>query len=139
MTISEACRLVLEAGHMGEGGEIYVFDMGESIKIIDLAKKMIQLAELEVGKDIEIKITGLRPGEKMYEELLGNDENTIGTHHPKILIGKVKPIEDEKIKKLINNLITLVKNQENHKIVKVMKLIAPEFISNNSEFSKLDN
>jgi len=75
----------------------------------------------------------------MYEELLGNDENTIGTHHPKILIGKVKSIEDEKIKKLINDLITLVKNQENHKIVKVMKLIAPEFISNNSEFSKLDN
>ena len=139
MTIPEACSLVLEAGHMGKGGEIYVFDMGESVKIIELAKKMIQLAGLEIGKDIKIKITGLRPGEKMYEELLGNDENTIGTHHPKILIGKVKSIEDEKIKKLINDLITLVKNQENHKIVKVMKLIAPEFISNNSEFSKLDN
>ena len=139
MTIPEACRLVLEAGHMGEGGEIYVFDMGESIKIIDLAKKMIQLAGLEVGKDIGIKITGLRPGEKMYEELLGKNENTIGTHHPKIMIGKVKPIDYEKIKKLINNLITLVKNQENHKIVKIMKLIVPEFVSNNSEFSKLDN
>jgi FlaA1/EpsC-like NDP-sugar epimerase len=139
MTIPEACSLVLEAGHMGKGGEIYVFDMGESVKIIELAKKMIQLAGLVIGKDIKIKITGLRPGEKMYEELLGNDENTIGTHHPKILIGKVKSIEDEKIKKLINDLITLVKNQENHKIVKVMKLIAPEFISNNSEFSKLDN
>ena len=139
MTIPEACRLVLEAGHMGEGGEIYVFDMGESVKIIDLAKKMIQLAGLEVGKDIGIKITGLRPGEKMYEELLGKNENTIGTHHPKIMIGKVKPIDYEKIKKLINNLITLVKNQENHKIVKIMKLIVPEFVSNNSEFSKLDN
>ena len=139
MTIPEACSLVLEAGHMGKGGEIYVFDMGESIKIIELAKKMIQLAGLEIGKDIKIKITGLRPGEKMYEELLGNDENTIGTHHPKIMIGKVKPIENEKIKKLINNLITLVKNQENHKIVKIMKLIVPEFVSNNSEFSKLDN
>ena len=139
MTIPEACRLVLEAGHMGEGGEIYVFDMGESIKIIDLAKKMIQLAGLEVGKDIGIKITGLRPGEKMYEELLGKNENTIGTHHPKIMIGKVKPIDYEKIKKLINNLIKLVKNQENHKIVKIMKLIVPEFVSNNSEFSKLDN
>ena len=138
MTIPEACRLVLEAGHMGEGGEIYVFDMGESVKIIDLAKKMIQLAGLEVGKDIGIKITGLRPGEKMYEELLGKNENTIGTHHPKIMIGKVKPIDYEKIKKLINDLINSVKNQENHKIVKIMKLIVPEFKSNNSEFSKLD-
>ena len=139
MTIPEACRLVLEAGHMGEGGEIYVFDMGESIKIIDLAKKMIQLAGLEVGKDIGIKITGLRPGEKMYEELLGKNENTIGTHHPKIMIGKVKPIDYEKIKKLINDLINSVKNQENQKLVKIMKLIVPEFKSNNSEFSKLDN
>ncbi len=75
----------------------------------------------------------------MYEELLGNEENTIGTHHPKIMIGKVKTIDDEKINKLIIDLIKLVKNQENHKIVKIMKLIAPEFISNNSEFSSLDN
>ena len=139
MTIPEACSLVLEAGNMGKGGEIYVFDMGESIKIIDLAKKMIQLAGFEVGKDIRIKITGLRPGEKMYEELLGNDENTIGTHHPKIMIGKVKTFDNEIIKKLVDNLILLVKNQENHKIVKNMKVIVPEFISNNSEFSKLDN
>jgi FlaA1/EpsC-like NDP-sugar epimerase len=139
MTIPEACSLVLEAGHMGKGGEIYVFDMGESIKIIDLAKKMIQLAGFKIGKDIEIKITGLRPGEKMYEELLGNDENTIGTHHPKIMIGKVKTFDNEIIKKLVDNLILLVKNQENHKIVKNMKVIVPEFISNNSEFSKLDN
>ena len=92
MTIPEACRLVLEAGYMGNGGEIYVFDMGDSLKIIDLAKKMIQLAGLKIEKDIKIKITGLRPGEKMYEELLGDDENTMGTHHPKIMIGKVKPI-----------------------------------------------
>jgi FlaA1/EpsC-like NDP-sugar epimerase len=139
MTIPEACSLVLEAGNMGKGGEIYVFDMGESIKIIDLAKKMIQLAGFEIGKDIQIKITGLRPGEKMYEELLGNGENTIGTHHPKILIGKVKNLDNERIKKLVDNLTLLVKNQENHKIVKNMKVIVPEFISNNSEFSKLDN
>jgi FlaA1/EpsC-like NDP-sugar epimerase len=139
MTIPEACSLVLEASHMGKGGEIYVFDMGESIKIIDLAKKMIQLAGFEIGKDIQIKITGLRPGEKMYEELLGNGENTVGTHHPKILIGKVKKLDNERIKKLVDNLILLVKNQENHKIVKNMKVIVPEFISNNSEFSKLDN
>ena len=139
MTIPEACRLVLEAGHMGKGGEIYVFDMGKSIKIIDLAKKMIQLAGLEIGKDIMIKITGLRPGEKMYEELLGNDENTIGTHHPKIMIGRVKQIDYKTINKLVENLISLVKSQGNEDIVKSMKQIVPEFISNNSEFSKLDN
>ena len=139
MTIPEACRLVLEAGYMGEGGEIYVFDMGKSIKIIDLAKKMIQLAGLEIGKDIMIKITGLRPGEKMYEELLGNDENTIGTHHPKIMIGRVKQIDYKTINKLVENLISLVKSQGNEDIVKSMKQIVPEFISNNSEFSKLDN
>ena len=139
MTIPEACRLVLEAGHMGEGGEVYVFDMGKSIKIIDLAKKMIQLAGLEIGKDIMIKITGLRPGEKMYEELLGNDENTIGTHHPKIMIGRVKQIDYKTINKLVENLISLVKSQGNEDLVKSMKQIVPEFISNNSEFSKLDN
>ena len=139
MTIPEACRLVLEAGHMGEGGEVYVFDMGKSIKIIDLAKKMIQLAGLEIGKDIMIKITGLRPGEKMYEELLGNDENTIGTHHPKIMIGRVKQIDYKTINKLVENLISLVKSQGNEDIVKSMKQIVPEFISNNSEYSKLDN
>tara|TARA_B100000768_G_scaffold107516_1_gene99798 strand:+ start:3810 stop:5693 length:1884 start_codon:yes stop_codon:yes gene_type:complete len=139
MTIPEACRLVLEAGHMGNGGEIYVFDMGKSIKIIDLARKMIQLAGLKIEKDIKIKITGLRPGEKMYEELLGDDENTIGTHHPKIMIGKVKSIDYKTINKLVEKLISLVENQGNEDIVKSMKQIVPEFISNNSEFSKLDN
>ena len=138
MTIPEACRLVLEAAHMGNGGEIYVFDMGDSLKIIDLARKMIQLAGLKIEKDIKIKITGLRPGEKMYEELLGDEENTIGTHHPKIMIGKVKPINHDLINKLLEKLISLVKNQENEKIVRNMKSIVPEFISNNSEFSKLD-
>ncbi len=139
MTIPEACRLVLEAGHMGNGGEIYVFDMGKSIKIIDLARKMIQLAGLKIEKDIKIKITGLRPGEKMYEELLGDDENTIGTHHPKIMIGRVKSIDYKTINKLVEKLISLVENQGNEDIVKSMKQIVPEFISNNSEFSKLDN
>ena len=138
MTIPEACRLVLEAGYMGNGGEIYVFDMGDSLKIFDMAKKMIQLAGLKIEKDIKIKITGLRPGEKMYEELLGDEENTIGTHHPKIMIGKVKPINHDDINKLVEKLISLVKNQENEKIVRNMKSIVPEFISNNSEFSKLD-
>ena len=138
MTIPEACQLVLEASTIGNGGEIYVFDMGESIKIIDLAKKMIQLAGLELNKDIEIKITGLRP-RKMYEELLSNEENTVPTHHPKILIGKAKPLKFEDTQQLVIKLINLIENQKNEEIVKQMKLIVPEFVSNNSEFSKFDN
>ena len=97
MTIPEACRLVLEAGSMGKGGEIFVFDMGESVKIADLAKKMIRLAGLMPDKDIEIAYTGLRPGEKLYEELLNDQENTVPTHHEKIMIGKVRPAVYEEI------------------------------------------
>lgn len=138
MTIPEACQLVLEAANMGEGGEIFVFDMGESVKIIDLAKKMIQLNGLELGKDIEIKITGLRPGEKLYEELLSSEENTIPTHHPQILIAKVRENE-ENITQKIDELLSLYKTQNNLKIVGKMKEIVPEYLSNNSEFSKLDH
>lgn len=138
MTIPEACQLVIEASSMGNGGEIYVFDMGKSIKIIDLAEKMIQLAGLEKNNDIEIKITGLRPGEKMYEELLSNEENTIPTHHPKIMIGKVKIKDHDVINKLVSDLIVFVESQKNEDIVKQMKFIVPEFVSNNSEFSKFD-
>ena len=139
MTIPEACQLVIEASTMGNGGEIYVFDMGKSIKIIDLAKKMIQLAGLEIEKDVKIKITGLRPGEKMYEELLSNEENTILTHHPKIMIGKVNSKNHEIVKELVIKLISFIENQKNEEIVKQMKEIVPEFVSNNSEFSKFDN
>ena len=123
---------------MGNGGEIFVFDMGESVKIIDLAKKMIKLSGLEINNDIQIKVTGLRPGEKMYEELLSDQENTIETHHPKILIGKVKEVEFKAIQSLINTLITFSENQDNDSIVKQMKDIVPEFLSNNSDFSKFD-
>lgn len=137
MTIPEACQLVLEAGTMGEGGEIFVFDMGESVKIIDLAKKMISLSGLELGTDIEIKITGLRPGEKLYEELLAKDENTLKTHHPKILKAKVR-VEDESQITNINSLIDLFGKQNNKNIVSKMKSIVPEFISNNSDFEILD-
>jgi FlaA1/EpsC-like NDP-sugar epimerase len=137
MTIPEACQLVLEAGAMGEGSEIFVFDMGESVKIIDLARKMIQLSGLEEGKDIEIRITGLRPGEKLYEELLTEEENTIPTHHPKILKAKVRPA-DASVQQHIDELITLFDTQENDRIVSKMKEFVPEFISNNSEFEKLD-
>ena len=137
MTIPEACQLVLEACSMGNGGEIFVFDMGESVKIIDLAKKMIKLSGLVEGKDIEIKVTGLRPGEKLYEELLAQDENTIPTHHPKILIAKVRE-SNPIIKQTIEELINLYDSQNNQNIVKLMKEIVPEYISNNSEFSTLD-
>jgi FlaA1/EpsC-like NDP-sugar epimerase len=137
MTIPEACQLVLEAGSMGEGGEIFVFDMGESVKIIDLAKKMIQLSGLQLGKDIEIRVTGLRPGEKLYEELLAKEENTIATHHPKILKAKVRDEDVTQIES-INALIDLFETQKNDDIVAKMKQIVPEFISNNSDYEKLD-
>ena len=139
MTIKEACQLVLEASSMGDGGEIFVFDMGESIKIIDLAYKMIQLAGLEIDKDIKIKIIGLRPGEKMFEETLNINESTSKTHHPKILIGKVSVVNLSEINKSIEKLIMFIKTQQNDEIIKQMKEIIPEYISNNSEFSKFDN
>jgi FlaA1/EpsC-like NDP-sugar epimerase len=122
---------------MGNGSEIYVFDMGESVKIIDLAKKMIKLSGLEINKDIEIKITGLRPGEKLYEELLASDANTKLPPHPKILIAPVRK-NDSNVDEKINQLIQLYYNQNNIEIVKLMKELVPEYISNNSEYSKLD-
>ena len=137
MTIPEACQLVLEAFTMGEGGEIFVFDMGESIKIIDLAKKMIQLSGLELNKDISIKITGMRPGEKLYEELLADEENTLATHHPKILIAKTRE-NSSQLGQEIDALIALFDEQNNQEIVLKMKEIVPEFISQNSTFEKLD-
>ena len=137
MTIPEACQLVLEAFTMGEGGEIFVFDMGESIKIIDLAKKMIQLSGLELNKDISIKITGMRPGEKLYEELLANEENTLPTHHPKILIAKTRE-NSSQLGQEIDALIALFDKQNNQEIVLKMKGIVPEFISQNSTYETLD-
>ncbi len=137
MTIPEACQLVLEAGAMGKGGEIFVFDMGESVKIIDLAKKMIQLSGLELGKDIQIQFTGLRPGEKLYEELLAKDEDTLPTHHPQILIAKTREEDVSQIER-VQELVNLFCSQDNEAIVKKMKDIVPEFISNNSHYEKLD-
>jgi FlaA1/EpsC-like NDP-sugar epimerase len=138
MTISEACQLVLEAGAMGQGGEVFIFDMGESIRIADLANKMIQLSGLTLGKDIQIVYTGLRPGEKLYEELLANEENTLPTHHPKIMIARVKEYDYISIAADIQQLIDLFDDQNNETIVKKMKEIVPEFISQNSVFEKLD-
>lgn len=137
MTIPEACQLVLEAGAMGKGGEIFVFDMGKSVKIIDLAKKMIRLSGLKLDQDIQIKITGLRPGEKLYEELLANEENTTKTHHPQIMIATNRKAE-EKALAHIDQLIDMFDEQDNEMIVKQMKLIVPEFVSNNSIYAKLD-
>jgi len=138
MTIPEACQLVLEAGTIGEGGEIFIFDMGKSVNITNLAKKMIQLSGLTLGSDIEIKYTGLRPGEKLYEELLNNAENTIPTHHQKIMIAKVREYEFVTILQQIDELAELTHNFDNYEVVKKIKEIVPEFISNNSVFEKLD-
>ncbi len=138
MTIAEACQLVLEAGAMGKGGEIFVFDMGNSIKIYDLAKKMIRLSGLKYPDDIAIKITGLRPGEKIYEELLGDGENTIATYHPKIMIAKVKEINAPFFKQKIKELNSFNEELNLKKTILKMKEIVPEFISNNSKYETLD-
>ncbi len=143
MTIPEACQLVQEAGVMGKGGEIFVFDMGKSVKIMDLAKRMIRLKGYHYPKDIDIKITGLRPGEKIFEELLANDENTQKTHHEKILIAKVSQENiDEKLA-FLELLCQTVNNFGNNQVetlelVKLLKKIVPEYISQNSEFETLD-
>lgn len=137
MTIPEACQLVLDASAMGQGGEVFVFDMGESVKIIDLAKKMINLSGFKEGVDIEIKYTGLRPGEKLFEELLANNENTVETHHPQILKAKLSPIDEELVSR-IDDLVYSTDGCDNFKLVKLLKLIVPEFKSNNSIYSQLD-
>ncbi len=138
MTIPEAVQLVLEAGAMGSGGEIFAFDMGESVKVVDLAKNMIKLSGMEVGRDIEIVYTGLRPGEKLYEEVLSDAENSMTTHHQKILVAKVREYNFEEVKKEVKELIAMFDEQNNERMVTKMKAIVPEFVSNNSEFERLD-
>lgn len=138
MTIPEACMLVLEAGAMGNGGEIYIFDMGEPVKIVDLAKKMIRLAGYRLGEDMEIVYTGLRPGEKLYEELLNKKETTIATHHPKIMIAKVQEYSYENVSAMIDELIGFANQCKDYLVVAQMKKIVPEFLSNNSPYEILD-
>ena len=138
MTIPEACRLVLEAAFMGKGNEIFVFDMGTPVKIADLARRMIELAGLIPEKDIEIKYTGLRPGEKLYEELLATKENTLPTNNAKIFRAKVRKYDFMDISILITRLVDLSIRVEKLEAVKVMKSIVPEFVSKNSEYEKLD-
>ncbi len=138
MTISEACQLVIEAATMGNGGEIFVFDMGQSVKIYDLAVNMIILSGLRFPEDIDIKITGLRPGEKIYEELLADGENTRPTYHEKIMIAKTKQLNVVEIQEKIENLCSINSKMQNLVTVSRIKSIIPEYRSNNSTFEVLD-
>jgi FlaA1/EpsC-like NDP-sugar epimerase len=138
MTIPEACQLVLEAGTMGRGGEIFIFDMGQAIKIADLARKMVHLSGLEPGRDIDIVFTGLREGEKLYEELLNKHENALNTHHSKIMIAKVKEYEYEEINKMIDLFHDLVYDNNELKMVALMKELVPEYRSSYSRYEVLD-
>ncbi len=138
MTIPEACQLVVEAGSMGNGGEIYVFDMGKSVKIVDLAEKMIKLSGYIPYQDIDIKFTGLRPGEKLYEELLNDLENTLPTHHEKIMVAKVRENDYDQVMRQLEELFELLVTQHTVSIVRQMKTIVPEFKSQNSIYEQLD-
>ncbi len=137
MTIPEACQLVLEAGAMGMGGEVFVFDMGKSVKIVDLAKRMIHLSGFKYPDDIDIKIIGLRPGEKLYEELLSATDNVIKTYHPKIMIAKVKNTSHTVLLEELSTLSNL-SDLTADEIVQQLKRIVPEYKSNNSVYTKLD-
>lgn len=138
MTIPEACRLVLEAGCMGKGGEIFVFDMGKSVKIVELAKKMIRLAGLIPNEEIKITFSGLRPGEKLFEELLNDNENTMPTHHEKIMIGQVREYDFKDVQLQLVKLFNYAVTDHTTKVVQQMKVIVPEFKSKNSIFEELD-
>ncbi|MDN3723954.1 nucleoside-diphosphate sugar epimerase/dehydratase [Aequorivita sp. SDUM287046] len=138
MTISEACQLVLQAGTMGNGGEIYVFDMGKPIKIMDMAENMIRLSGLKPYKDIDIQIVGLRPGEKLYEELLSDTAMTLPTYHPKIMVSKV-PVEDfNEVSRKIQAILKATTQNKRKPVVKRLKELVPEYLSQNSEFQSLD-
>ena len=138
MTIPEACMLVLEAGAMGKGGEIFIFDMGSPVKIVNLARKMIRLAGFIPEVEIKIEFTGLRPGEKLYEELLNQKEITTQTHHPKIMIAKVQEYDYDSVSIQIDELIQYSFKCKNFLTVSLMKKIVPEFLSKNSQYERLD-
>lgn len=138
MTIPEACQLVMEASSMGTGGEIFIFDMGKAVKIIDLARKMIRLAGFIPEKDIKIKSIGLRPGEKLYEELLNDKSITLPTYHEKIMIVKESSDEYDSVKNEVDQIIEAAKEYQSTEIVKKIKKLVPEYKSLNSSFEKLD-
>ena len=138
MTIPEACQLVLEAGAMGAGGEIFIFDMGKSVRIADLANRMIRLSGKVPGVDIDVVFTGLRPGEKLKEELLAHAESTMPTHHEKIMIAQTRLYSFQEVKAEVEILIQMLHSQNDYTIVAKMKQLVPEFLSNNSAFKSLD-
>ena len=138
MTIPEACRLVLEAATMGHGGEVYVFDMGQPVRISELAERMIRLSGKEPGRDIEVKYIGLRPGEKLYEELLADAETTLPTHHPRILIGKTTEQDPDITLAHIDTILDAAAHGDDAACVEAMKRLVPEYKSRNSPFSKFD-
>lgn len=139
MTIPEACQLVLEAASMGQGGEVFVFDMGESVKIVDLAKKMILLSGLTLNKDITIEFSGLRPGEKLYEELLNTNENTLPTHHPKIMIAQLTQPSFAVMEIALAEVERYLQEETTRELIKLVKELVPEYVSNNSIYEELDN
>ena len=137
MTIPEACQLVIEAGVMGQGNEIFVFDMGKPVKIVDLARKIIKLAGKEPDVDIKIVFSGLRPGEKLYEELLNDSENVMPTYHDKILIAKVQEYNFEYVCAKIDRLIASAKQHYMLETVGLMKDLVPEFVSTNALYESI--
>lgn len=139
MTIPEACQLVLQAGTMGNGGEIFAFDMGKPVKIYELAERMIRLSGFEPNAEIKIEIIGLRPGEKLFEELLNNTSKTQPTHHPKILIAKDKTGNFTEVKELIKQIITAATTEQDLKFIGLLKQLVPEYKSENSRFEQLDH
>jgi len=138
MTIPEACQLVFEAGAMGKGGEIFIFDMGKPVKILDLARNIIRLSGYTPEREIKIVFSGLRPGEKLYEELLNDKERTLATHHPKILVAKVRDYPFEEVSCMIDGLMEPYRQGDHRTVVKMIKQIIPEYISNNSVYGMLD-
>jgi FlaA1/EpsC-like NDP-sugar epimerase len=138
MTIPEACQLVLEAGAMGKGGEIFMFDMGQPVRIVDLARNMIRLSGLQPDTEVKIVFNGLRPGEKLFEELLNSDENTIPTHHPRIRIARVNPADHGLVVSQLEKLETVRKTGDDFEMVRTIKEIVPDFRSNNSIYESLD-
>ena len=138
MSIPEACKLVLEAATLGSGGEIFIFDMGEPVKINDLAIKMIHLAGLEEGKDIKIEYTGLRPGEKLYEELLNIKEKVKKTSNEKIMIADVQEFEYDEVIPIYEDMIKTAFDNNNMAVVRLMKKLVPEYKSQNSIYESID-
>ncbi len=138
MTVSEACQLVLEAAAIGNGGEVFSFDMGQPVRIADLARQMIQRAGYIVNKDIALLFTGLRPGEKLYEELLGADDLTLPTHHPKINVARLRSPDAVRLEAALHHLTLALGSGDDLSLIRILKELMPEYVSNNSPYTRLD-